>query len=89
VQTNQTGEPVTLDRLPTDISAVVTAVDRAAAHSRRLLDLGLTEGTRVCAVLAAPGGDPRAYLWRGTLIALRNRDARAVSVRLAAEGDVP
>ena len=89
MQINQTGKPTTLDRLPADVSAVVTAVDTAAAHSRRLLDLGLTEGTRVCAVLTAPGGDPRAYLWRGTLIALRNRDARAVSVRPEAEGDAP
>ena len=89
MQTNQTGESITLDRLPTDTPAVVTAVDVAAAHSRRLFDLGLTEGTHICAVLAAPGGDPRAYLWRGTLIALRNRDARAVSVRLTAEGSAP
>lgn len=89
MQTNQTGEPITMDRLPNDIPAVVTAVDMTAAHSRRLLDLGLTEGTRVCAVLVAPGGDPRAYLWRGSLIALRNRDAHAVSVRMAAGGDAP
>ena len=45
---------------------------------RRLTDLGLVRGTRVTCVLRSPAGDPRAYLIRGALIALRRADADGV-----------
>lgn len=47
---------------------------------RRLLDMGLIEGTRVECVMKSPGGDPIAYLIRGAVIALRNEDAENVIV---------
>lgn len=40
---------------------------------RRLLDLGLTPGTRVQAALGNPFGEPRAFRVRGTTIALRKQ----------------
>ena len=45
---------------------------------RRLLDLGLTEGTWVTCVQKAPSGDPSAYLIRGAVVALRRTDANQV-----------
>lgn len=45
---------------------------------RRLLDLGFTPGARVVCLFSAPGGDPRAYLVRDTVIALRNTDAQTI-----------
>lgn len=45
---------------------------------RRLLDLGLTPGTRVACELKSPSGDPAAYRVRGALIALRRKDAALV-----------
>ncbi len=48
---------------------------------RRFLDLGLTPGTEVWAELSNAFGDPRAYRIRGTLIALRNDQARMIWVR--------
>ena len=48
---------------------------------RRLLDLGLTEGTEVEAVHRSPAGDPVAYLIRGAVIALRSEDASSVTLR--------
>ena len=45
---------------------------------RRLLDIGLTPGTRVDCELKSPSGDPAAYRIRGALIALRRRDAALV-----------
>ena len=45
---------------------------------RRLLDIGFTEGTRVQCLYAAPSGEPRAYLVRGAVIALRREDAARV-----------
>jgi DtxR family Mn-dependent transcriptional regulator len=51
---------------------------------RRLLDLGLTPGARVTAVLSNAFGDPRAFRVRGTTIALRREQARHVWVRRCA-----
>lgn len=47
---------------------------------RRLQDIGLTEGTRVECVQKSAGGDPTAYLIRGSVMALRADDASKVSI---------
>ena len=47
---------------------------------RRLLDIGLVEGTNVECLQKSPAGDPVAYLIRGAVIALRSEDASAVLV---------
>jgi DtxR family Mn-dependent transcriptional regulator len=48
---------------------------------RRLMDLGLTPHARVQAHLTNAFGDPRAYLVRGTMIALRKDQAALIWVR--------
>jgi len=48
---------------------------------RRLLDLGLVPGTTVRVLRVSPLGDPKAYLIRGAVIALRDTDARQVLVK--------
>ena len=47
---------------------------------RRLRDLGLIEQTRVLCLGRSPMGDPSAYLIRGSVIALRRCDCRAIRV---------
>ncbi len=47
---------------------------------RRLLDIGLVEGTEVECVGKSPCGDPRAYLIRGAVIALRAEDCGKIAV---------
>jgi Fe2+ transport system protein FeoA len=47
---------------------------------RRLLDLGIIPGTAIGVEMVNPGGDPTAYLIRGTVIALRNSQARLIRV---------
>ncbi len=47
---------------------------------RRLLDLGLTPGTRVEVALESTFGDPRAFRIRGTTIALRKQQADQIWV---------
>lgn len=54
---------------------------------RRLLDLGLTPGTRVEAALENTFGDPRAFRVRGTLIALRRAQASQIWVRPLTESN--
>ncbi len=61
--------------------ARVQALRTAGAMRRRLLDIGLVEGTEVECVGRSPGGDPAAYLIRGAVIAIRDADAAGILVR--------
>ncbi len=47
---------------------------------RRLLDLGLTEGTEIRCLGRSPLGDPSAYWVRGAALALRRADCRRIEV---------
>ena len=67
-----------LSDLPAGRSADVAQMDAPGPMGRRLLDIGFTEGTRVQCLYAAPSGEPRAYLVRGVVIALRREDAARV-----------
>jgi len=68
-----------LSSLPVGCEAVVQGL-RGDGPRRRLLALGFVPGTRVKVLRASPLGDPRAYLVRGTIIALRREDAALVIV---------
>ncbi len=48
---------------------------------RRLLDLGLTQGTQVMCVGKSPLGDPKAFLIRGAVIALRQEDCEKILIK--------
>ena len=48
---------------------------------RRLLDLGLIEGTSIKPVLVSPSGDPRAFEFRGVLIAIRKEDGKNIKLK--------
>ena len=71
----------TLDRLELGQSAVICSIDAENSERRRLLDLGLIDGTRIETVLLSPSSDPKAYCFRGAVIALRNCDARKIRIR--------
>ena len=47
---------------------------------RRLFDIGFTEGTEITCVGKSPGGDPMAFLVRGSVFALRKSDCRNIYV---------
>jgi Fe2+ transport system protein FeoA len=71
-------------------TATVVALDITGPERRRLMDLGILPGARVTAELRSPLGDPTAYRVRGSLIALRSRQARGIRVRLGgADGPGP
>ena len=79
-----TGEDTTLLDVPAHGEAVVRGISPACQgiQRRRLLDLGLVPGTTVRTELTAAGGDPRAFLVRGAIIALRREQQRAIRVTL-------
>ncbi len=70
----------TLFSIPVGAVGTVGDVRLSGAMRRRLLDLGLVPGAQVTCLYAAPSGNPRAYLIRGSVIALRNRDALNVAL---------
>lgn len=61
--------------------AVVETLRAHGSMRRRLLDIGLVQGTNVECVGRSPLGDPAAYLIRGAVIAIREADCRDVIVR--------
>ncbi len=64
--------------MSTGAYAVVVSLETKGELRRRLMDIGLVEGTTVECVRKSPAGDPKAYLIRGAVIALRNEDAATV-----------
>ena len=48
---------------------------------QRLLDIGLTPDTRVQCVGKSPAGDPKAFLIRGAVIAIRKEDCDEILIK--------
>lgn len=69
---------IPLDRMGEGESGVVTQMKLSGSIRRRLQDLGLIDGTAITCCKRAPSGDPVAYWFRGTVVALRNEDARQI-----------
>ena len=71
---------MTLNELKLNHKCSITSLLSDGCQRRRMLDLGLVEGTKVEAVLSSPFGEPIAYLIRGALIALRKEDAQLIEI---------
>ncbi len=71
---------LTLNQLPIGSQARVSGLLSQGRMRRRLLDLGLVDGTLVKSIYASPSGDPVAYEIRGALIALRGEDSAQILV---------
>ena len=73
---------------PGEEAVIAAVMDDGSAGSPvgRLAQLGYFPGERVKKVLESPLGDPSAYLVRGTVTAIRRRDARLVIVGVDGEG---
>ncbi|WP_455684424.1 FeoA family protein [Thomasclavelia sp.] len=60
---------------------VITSLSAQGTIKRRLLDIGLVDDTEVQCILDSPSKDPKAFLIRGAVIALRNEDCQNVLIR--------
>ena len=76
----------TLNKILIGEFAIVTSVDTELSLKQRLYDIGLVPGTRIKVVHQSPSGNPRAYLVRGAVIALRNCDAEKILVCVESDG---
>ncbi len=75
---------MTLSGLAEGERGIIYELEGGSARDR-LMDLGFTPGAQVMCLFSAPSGEPRAYLIRGAVIALRRRDAG--SIRLRRDGE--
>ena len=57
---------------------VIGQIETSKNLRQRLLDIGFVPGTKVKCVRISPFGDPKAFLVRGSVIALRNRDSKMI-----------
>ncbi len=74
---------LTLDMLREGESGRVIRLESKGALRRRLQDIGIIDGTVIKCVITSPFGDPKAYLVRDTVIALRNADSKKISLEKA------
>ncbi|MCI8632227.1 MAG: ferrous iron transport protein A [Lachnospiraceae bacterium] len=72
---------MTLDTLKPGQSGMIAAVGGEGALRRRLLDMGLTPGTRVAVKKMAPMGDPIELSLRGYLLSIRKEDAAKITLK--------
>ena len=61
--------------------ATVSRLDGAGAIKRRIMDMGLTKGTRVLVHKVAPLGDPIEVTVRGYELSLRKDEAGCIEVK--------
>ncbi len=78
---------LTLDNLSLNRCGRVAGLLSSGAMRRRMIDLGIVEGTKIECVGRSPSGDPSAYLVRGAVIAIRKRDAKDVLIVDSFVGD--
>ena len=62
-------------------SALVYKIMSRSDMRQRFLDIGLIESTPVECVGQSPADDPKAYIIRGAVIAIRNDDASDILIK--------
>lgn len=72
----------TLDQLLPGQAATVKKVGGKGAVRRRLMDMGVINGTEMVMVKASPFGDPVEYKMRGYSLSLRKSEAQMVEVTI-------
>ena len=77
-----------LSSLDIDESGMIKVLYAKGTMRRRLQDVGFITGTKVSCVQESPSGDPRAYLVRGAVIAIRNSDAKNIVVESCEKGNL-
>lgn len=73
---------INLNELPVGKYGVIKEIDVSDTVKRRILDLGMIDGTKIKLLYKSPFGDPKAYLVRGSVIALRNEDSEKIKIEL-------
>ena len=72
---------IALSDLPLNKTRTIVNLKCTENIKRRLLDLGLIEGTQITPLLVSPSNDPRAFEIRDTIIAIRKEDTSKIFVK--------
>ena len=72
------GKIISLREMEPGQRARIKEITATGSIRRRLLDIGLVEGTEIKCVGKSPAGDPSAFYIRGAVIALRSEDSSNV-----------
>ena len=60
--------------------AVIKGLENKGSMRRRLMDLGFAKGSKAACIGVAPFGDPKAFLIKNTVIALREEDSSLIKI---------
>lgn len=71
---------VNLKSLADGKSGIVEKIELTGATKRRLIEMGITPGTRITVLKRAPLGDPIEILLRGYSLTIRGTDAEQIQV---------
>lgn len=71
---------MTLNLLEIGQVAKIKKVAKNSELYQRFLDIGIIEGSTIECVLISPWNNPKAYRVKGTTIAIRNEDAKAIEI---------
>lgn len=71
-----------LNDLCVNEKCIISKLNSSGIMRRRLMDVGFIPGSIVSCVLSSPSGNPKGYLVKGSVIALRNSDASLIEVDL-------
>lgn len=77
----------TLEQLSVGRFAKIDSVGVKGDMKTRMEDLGLIGDTLIKCVGKSPFGDPKAYYIRGTVIAIRNCDAKLINISVEGDND--
>ncbi len=73
---------MTLDKVKINSEVIVKEINCTESIKRRILDLGIIDGTKIKPVLKSPLGDPTAYEVRGMVLSLREEDSQNIEVQM-------
>ncbi len=73
-------EYITLNDILPGEKAKIKSIDLIGPMHRRFLDIGLIENTVTECVGKSPMGDPKAFLIRGAVIAIRSDDSSKIII---------
>ena len=70
----------TLNNIPVSSTATVVKLHGEGALRRRIMDMGVTKGVKLCVRKVAPLGDPIEITVRGYQLSIRKADAEMIEV---------
>ncbi|MBE6737120.1 MAG: ferrous iron transport protein A [Ruminococcaceae bacterium] len=70
----------TLDNIPLGKPAVIVDISDSSKCKLRLYEIGITPESKIIGLFESPLKNPKAYLINGTVIAIRNEEAKNIKV---------